>query len=165
MKRRTIVISATFYSVLVIIILSLAKNIFNTIEVEGISMNPTYTEGDKLLIQTKFKDIKRNDVIIYETKSDEYITYIIKRVIGIPGDTIYIDDNNTVYVNDKPFDDTYGYYDDNEGYETNITYTLSDNEYFTLGDNRNHSIDARATGNISKDRIIGTVLFRYKKNK
>ena len=62
MKRRTIVISATFYSVLVIIILSLAKNIFNTIEVEGISMNPTYTEGDKLLIQTKFKDIKRNNI-------------------------------------------------------------------------------------------------------
>lgn len=89
--------------------------------------------------------------------------HIIKRVIGIPGDTLYIDENNTVYVNNEPFDDTFGYFDDNEGYEPNITYTLGENEYFTLGDNRNHSIDSRSTGNINKERIIGTVLFRYKK--
>lgn len=165
MKRRTFIIASTFYFIIIAFIIFGCKFFFKTIEVQGISMNPTYYEGDKLLVQTKFKTIKRNDVIIYETKSDEEITYIIKRVIGIPGDTLYIDENNTVYVNNKPFDDTFGYFDDNEGYEPNITYTLGENEYFTLGDNRNHSIDSRSTGNINKERIIGTVLFRYKKNK
>ncbi len=163
MKRRTFIIASTFYFVVIAFVIFVCKFFFKTIEVQGISMNPTYYEGDKLLVQTKFKTIKRNDVIIYETKSDEDITYIIKRVIGIPGDTIYIDENNTVYVNNEPFDDTFGYFDDNEGYEPNITYTLGENEYFTLGDNRNHSIDSRSTGNINKERIIGTVLFRYKK--
>lgn len=163
MKRRTFIIASTFYFVVIAFVIFVCKFFFKTIEVQGISMNPTYYEGDKLLVQTKFKTIKRNDVIIYETKSDEDITYIIKRVIGIPGDTIYIDENNTVYVNNEPFDDTFGYFDDNEGHEPNITYTLGENEYFTLGDNRNHSIDSRSTGNINKERIIGTVLFRYKK--
>lgn len=163
MKRRTFIIASTFYFVVIAFVIFVCKFFFKTIEVQGISMNPTYYEGDKLLVQTKFKTIKRNDVIIYETKSDEEITYIIKRVIGIPGDTLYIDENNTVYVNNEPFDDTFGYFDDNEGYEPNITYTLGENEYFTLGDNRNHSIDSRSTGNINKERIIGTVLFRYKK--
>ena len=63
MKRRTFIIASTFYFIIIAFIIFGCKFFFKTIEVQGISMNPTYYEGDKLLVQTKFKTIKRNDVI------------------------------------------------------------------------------------------------------
>lgn len=160
-KRRKIIILLAFYFILVAIIYFIFTRFFSVIKIDGISMSPTYENGNLLLVRNSNNDIERFDVIVYATTQSENTAYIIKRVIGLPGETVYIDNDNTIYINGEAVSDTYGYYDDTEGYLTGLSFVLNDDEYFCLGDNRNHSIDSRANGAVSKERILGTVLIRY----
>ena len=100
------------------------------------------------------QEIKRNDIIV--ANSEVLNCVIIKRVIGMPGDTIEIKDN-VLYVNDEAVVENYI----KEEMVTNDLgpYTLQDNEYFACGDNRNHSTDSRVLGPISEEDIIGVMLF------
>ena len=118
-------------------------------------MSPTLKNGNIVLIQKYNLNLKNNDIIVI--KKDNNI--IIKRLIGIPNDTIRMD--KYVYVNDKKFDEII--------IEKNIgdisfekTIKLTKDEYFVLGDNRQNSIDSRfeEIGIIKKDEIIGKVLFK-----
>src|SRR5699024_6393772 len=115
--------------------------------------------GDILVlnkIKYRFMDIKRGDIISLEYADTKYL---IKRVIGLPGDSVSIK-NNTLYINDKVYVENYldeGLeYDDFElsslGYNT-----IPDNMYLVLGDNREDSLDSREIGLISKDEVIGKV--------
>ena len=154
MKRRKFILLSTFYILLIIIIYFIFTKNFYLYKVSGDSMFPTYKENNILLLQKNINNIKRNDVIVYKTIQSDDVGYILKRVIGIPGDTLTLNEDNTITINGEIYDDVYGYYSDEEGFITNMTYTLSDDEYFTIGDNRNHSIDSRSVGTIKRDRII-----------
>lgn len=123
------------------------------VTVEGVSMNPTYYTGDVLFVN-RLSEPKRGDIVTFERNNKSYI----KRIIALPGDTILID-NSKVYVNGEVISEDYineevfegGNYEDNE-------YTLKEDEYFVMGDNRNYSLDSRKFGVVYKNEIIGTKL-------
>lgn len=132
--------------------------------VEGISMQDTLTEGDQLIgekISYRFSSPKRFDVVIIQPYEGQKKNYYVKRVIGLPGETIEMK-GNSIFVNGEALDDSE--YVRETMWET--TYygpvTLEDNQYFVMGDNRNYSIDSRETdiGSIPKDRIIAKVFLR-----
>lgn len=126
----------------------------------GKSMEPTLYDGDQLVIDKlsyRFQEIERFDIIVfpYEPK-----LYYIKRVIGLPGESINIE-NGHVLVNGQRIDDTYGF-DIIKEYGNNLPLVVPDNEYFVMGDNRNNSSDSRYSdvGTISKEAIIGRAFVR-----
>lgn len=148
--------------VVVVVILFLMIYIVSVTQVVGNSMYSTLEDGD-VLILNKFKyrffDIKRGDIISLENDDTKYL---IKRVIGLPGDSISIKDN-TLYINGEVYIENYLeeglVYDDFE--LTSLGYdVIPDDMYFVLGDNRADSVDSREIGLVSKDDIIGKISFR-----
>lgn len=137
-------------------------------EVSGESMSNTLHSGDTLWIdklEYEFGSPKRFDVVVFPYEEEED-TFYIKRIIGLPGETVYIDEEGTIYINDEPLEgDKYGrepIAEDKRGVASEEV-TLGDDEYFVLGDNRNNSKDSRFedVGNIHKDVIIGKAVFRF----
>lgn len=137
-------------------------------EVSGESMSNTLHSGDTLWIdklEYEFGSPKRFDVVVFPYGDDEE-TFYIKRIIGLPGETVYIDEDGVIYINDEPLQgDKYGrevIAEDKRGVASE-EITLGDDEYFVLGDNRNNSRDSRVTdvGNIHKKDIIGKAVFRF----
>ena len=121
-------------------------------------MYPSFDEDD-VLVCIKSHHYTYGDVVAFKSFDETSDAYLIKRVYGLPGDTILLQDE-TVYINGEAIIDEYGYYDnDKEGFVEGIVYTLSDNEYFLLGDNRNYSIDSRSFGGVESSSIFGTVIF------
>ena len=148
--------------VVVVVILFLMIYIVSVTQVVGNSMYSTLKDGD-VLILNKFKyrffDIKRGDIISLENDDTKYL---IKRVIGLPGDSISIKDN-TLYINGEVYIENYLeeglVYDDFE--LTSLGYqVIPDDMYLVLGDNRPDSVDSREIGLISKDDVIGKISFR-----
>ena len=134
-------------------------------EVTGSSMNDTLYNGEQVIVDKlsyRFHSPQRYDIVVFpESNKSNYV----KRIIGLPGETISIREGY-IYINDKLLtDDSYG----KEGISTQNygrlkqPVTLKDDEYFVLGDNRNNSQDSRseAVGNVTKDRLIGKVTFRF----
>jgi signal peptidase I len=133
-------------------------------EVSGNSMNPTLIDRDSLLIEKvsyRFGDVKRFDIIVfpYRYGTDEYF---IKRVIGLPGETVRIDTEGNVYVNEKLLNEHYGAEVILDPGVAINGVTLGQDEYFVMGDNRNHSMDSRdpSVGNIQKKDILGHAFVR-----
>lgn len=119
--------------------------------VDGNSMQPTLKDGQMLLVQKYNFQVNNNDIVVIKKNNK----IIIKRVIGIQKDRISIIDGY-VYVNMNKVDDRYI---ENPG---NVIHeiTLKENEYFVLGDNRNHSVDSRfdEIGIIEKKNIVGKIV-------
>ena len=148
--------------IVIIIILFLMIYVVSVTQVVGNSMNSTLENGDVLILNKfkyRFTDIKRGDIISLEYADTKYL---IKRVIGLPGDKVSIRDN-TLYINGELYVENYldeGLeYDDFDlsslGYDT-----IPEDMYLVLGDNREDSLDSREIGLISKDEVIGKVSFR-----
>lgn len=141
--------------------------LFNFIVVNAVipsgSMENTINIGDRIIadrIIYKFNGIKRGDVVIFHpTYDNRYGDYLIKRVIGLPGETIEGIDGY-VYINGNKLDEPYvkDLLDEDFG-----PYTIPENNYFMMGDNRTNSYDSRLWDNkfISFDKIIGKALFKY----
>ena len=134
-------------------------------EVLGNSMHPTYKNGEYLMankLTYRFGEPKRGDVIIFKYSDTQDF---IKRIIGIPGDTIMVKDGK-VYVNGQQLDES-NYLEDTvytsggDYLAEGQTITIQDNEYFVLGDNRPHSSDSRTFGPISGNQIKGKAWIVY----
>jgi len=131
--------------------------------VEGESMEPTLTDGDSVIIERLsyyFKDPKRYDVVVFpvhydSTSSEE--TYYIKRVIGLPGETVQIIDGSVYINNEKLSDDKYASAEIQEAGIAEKPLVLGPKQYFVMGDNRNMSTDSRNSyvGLVNKNDIIG----------
>lgn len=144
---------------------------FSPVTVLGASMQPTYHNQDKVMIM-KNTSLKRHDVIVFA--SDTTDENFIKRIIGVPGDTIEVK-NNVVYVNGKKQKESYlkdapSSYKETTGNDYTYDFTLEEmtgksvvpkGHYFVLGDNRPNSEDSRAYGFISEQQVYGKVLFKY----
>ena len=132
--------------------------------VEGSSMNPTLTNGDNLVvgrIQYTFSGPKRFDIIVFELKSEPG-THYIKRVIGLPGETVQIKDG-CVYINGTLLmSDVYGNAPIRRPGRASEPVTLGEGEYFVMGDNRNNSQDSRYDdpGNVTRAQIVGKAVLR-----
>jgi signal peptidase I len=135
-------------------------------EVEGESMENTLQDGDNLIVDKmtyKFKNPQRFDIIVFpvQYKSD---TYYIKRIIGLPGETVSIDEDGNIYIDGEILEESYGREIISAETVGNVEYpvVLGDDEYFVMGDNRNNSSDSRTqlVGNIKRSDIIGRAWVR-----
>ena len=135
-------------------------------KVVGRSMENTFMEGDSLFIDKlsyHFVEPKRFDVVVFPFQEKEETFLYIKRIIGLPGETIQIA-GNAIYIDGEILKEEYGKeaMEEGSGGIASKPYTLSEDEYFVLGDNRNYSIDSRQPhiGPIKRDWIIGKSAFR-----
>ena len=129
----------------------------------GDSMNPTLQDGENLItdkITYRFKEPKRFDIIVFPYK-DNTSKLLIKRIIGMPGETVQIE-NGRVYINGHELNEDYGNAVMNDGGIAANAITLGEDEYFVLGDNRNNSQDSRfaSVGNVPRSDIIGRAWLR-----
>ena len=132
-------------------------------EVEGMSMSPTLKDKENLIldkISYRFRDPERYEIVVFPPKYKEN-TYYIKRVIGLPGETVQIR-NGEVYIDGMRLegDEAYGKIKD-PGLAAE-PFLLGEEEYFVLGDNRNDSIDSREpeVGAVRREDILGRAFFR-----
>lgn len=133
-------------------------------DVNGTSMVPTLENADQLICEKltyRFKDPERFDIIVFPYQYAEN-TYFIKRIIGLPGETVRIDEDGNIYINGEILDEDYGYETIQYAGLAAEEIRLGDDEYFVMGDNRNNSEDSRFpdVGNIKRDDIIGRALCR-----
>lgn len=148
--------------IVIVVILFLMIYVVSVTQVVGSSMSSTLENGDVLVLNKfkyRFMDVERGDIISLEYADTKYL---IKRVIGLPGDTVAIRDN-TLYINGEIYVENYLdeglVYDDFE--LSSLGYTsIPEDMYLVLGDNREDSLDSREIGLIHKDEIIGKVSFR-----
>ena len=123
--------------------------------VSGQSMQPNYLDGDVLWARKyNLEKIERYQVVV--AKMDH--KYVIKRVIGLPNETVQMIDG-LVYINGIQLDEQNVGQTTFEGCAVNQV-TLKENEYFLMGDNRNNSIDSRIWGAVKKEHIEGIIFFR-----
>ena len=97
-----------------------------------------------------------------ETTKIQDIKYLVKRVIGLPGETVYIDEEGRIYIDDELLEEDFGKEVILSAGMAREPITLGPDEYFVLGDNRNESLDSRdyMVGNIRRDEIIGRAWVR-----
>lgn len=137
--------------------------LFQPVKVEGTSMMPSIADQqrifvDKFFFQAGISEIHHGDVVVFWFPRDQRISYI-KRVIGIPGDTVAIR-NGQVRLNGKSIDEPYvpaEFRDEAEMPEVR----LLDEEYFVMGDHRNSSNDSRSWGPVPRQYIYGKAVFTY----
>lgn len=185
MNNKNTIKKITYYSLVgLLITLSILFNVFvQRVQVSGHSMDPTLKTNEKLFA-LKHVPIDRFDIVVAKEKTDDENIFIIKRVIGLPGDTVEYK-KDQLYVNGKKMNEpylnsfkeklkdgslidyftkinsNYANFDFNTDYLTvdssgNDTFkvTLKSDEYFLLGDDRPISKDSRAIGPVKKSDII-----------
>ena len=143
--------------------------VISTVLVSGQSMEPTFYDNQFLLldrISGNFSDYERNDIVVvdvskfelYKDRADNF--YIIKRVIGTPGDKVYINDYGDIYINDRILDENSRFDTITDPGIAASEIKLHEDEYFVLGDNRNNSMDSRSVfiGVINKNNIVGKII-------
>ena len=118
----------------------------------GDSMYPTFNNGQNVWV-SRVSEPERGDIVIV----DEGYKYVIKRLVGMPGDTIQIVDG-TVYLNGKEYKEPYVINHDYSSGIAETPVTLGEGEYFILGDNRIVSRDSREIGAVNEEDIIGVVI-------
>ena len=156
--------NSLFLLIVLLITLFLVKYVGQRTTVSGSSMEPMIHDGDNLIVDKvsyRFHDPERFDIIVFPFEYQED-TYYIKRIIGLPGETVRIDEEGVIYINGEILDEDYGaevIRDPGIAYQE---ITLGANQYFVLGDNRNNSSDSRnpAVGLIDRSRIIGRAWLR-----
>lgn len=168
------------YIIIIVLVVLLRTFIITPVKVDGPSMDDTLKDSDLLLlnkISYKTGDIKRYDIVVIENNGEK----IIKRVYGLPGESLYYKDNK-LYINDKEVEDKFPSKKTDDfnitdiciaGLKKNMTVTtdiieekcnyniIPENHYLVLGDNRKVSADSRFYGFISKDKIIGKASIRF----
>ena len=132
-------------------------------KVDGHSMEPTLSDGDNLIVDKlsyRFRDPERYDIIVFPYQHAEN-TYYIKRIIGLPGETVQVIDGY-MYINGKKLDEHYGAEVMEDPGIAAEPIKLGDDEYFVLGDNLNHSSDSRvaSVGVLTRDMLIGRAWVR-----
>ena len=130
--------------------------------VSGSSMEPTLHHGDQLIMDKltyHFSEPERFDIIVFPFQYQED-TYYIKRIIGLPGETVQIYDGD-IYINGSRLEEDYGYEKIRNSGLASEPITLGEDEYFVLGDNRGNSTDSRfqTVGMVDCRNVLGTVFF------
>lgn len=135
-------------------------------QVSGISMVPTFTDGDYIItskVTYQFRDYNRGDVVVFKSPKNQDIEFI-KRVIGIPGDIVLIE-NREVFVNGiqltEPYIASKTVLRPTDFMKDGVEITVPPGRLFVMGDNRPRSSDSRAFGPVRMETIVGQVIYRY----
>ena len=160
---REILSTAVYLLIVVALTFLFVQFVGQRTHVNGDSMNVTLEDGDNLIVDKlsyRLKDPKRFDIVVFPYQYQEK-TYYIKRIIGMPGETVQVIDG-MVYIDGEMLDETYGKEIMQYAGVASEPMTLGEDEYFVLGDNRNNSSDSRdpSVGNIKEDQIIGKAWLR-----
>lgn len=164
-----VVSTIKYFLVISILFFIVHRFFFTPVMVDGDSMEPTLSDGEYLILN-KFSDVERFDIVVFPPPDKEETKYI-KRVIGMPGETVeYRED--VLYVNNEPIEEEFLI----DIPEEELTFYSSGNfslltllgeevvpegHYFVLGDNRLNSRDSRSFGFVEDDSILGKVSLRY----
>lgn len=136
------------YLVVLLVVILIKKFVVSPVKVNGKSMMNTLHDGDIMILNIvgyQFHDIKRFDIVVVREKNE----YLIKRVIGLPGETVEYK-NNKLYINDKLMKESYG-----SDVTDDFFAVVDKDHYFVMGDNRTNSMDSRVLGSFSKKDIVG----------
>lgn len=154
-QRRTALITAAEFIGLILAVVILFFILMGTSTVDGDSMYPTLHNGDKVIYQRHNSEFKFGDIVAIRMESGEIY---VKRVIGVAGDTINIQ-NGAIYVNGVKAEtpEAIGETNPTAGSEIEYPYLVRDGEYFVLGDNREVSDDSRHFGAVGKAQIKGKI--------
>ena len=130
--------------------------------VNGVSMQPTLSDGDNLIVDKlsyRFHDPDRFDIIVFPQEDGRYF---IKRIIGLPGESVRIDEDGFIYINGEKLQESYGKEVMRDPGLAKDGIQLGADEYFVLGDNRNNSEDSRYgdIGRVNKKYITGKLWFQ-----
>lgn len=136
------------------IVLLFRTAVLERIIISGNSMFPSFSNGDICLAKKFMVEPERYDIVVAKVERKT----VIKRVIGLPGETIELR-NGTVYIDGEKICQKYDYYTENGGL-INEPYILAENEYFLLGDNRSESYDSRAFGSVNRENICGIIIVK-----
>ena len=149
------------YFIIILVVIFIKVFIVSPIRVNGESMDSTLHDGDIMLLDEvsyRFSDIQRFDIVVIH-REDEYL---IKRVIGLPGEKIkYVD--GKLYVNGKYVKEDFEHKKTND-----FSAIINEENYFVMGDNRTNSTDSRSFGTVSRDQILGKtslIIFPFSRKK
>lgn len=153
------VLKSTIYSLIVVaaIAVLIATLAFPVLQISGSSMEPTLND-EEIVVLIKTTNMKRGQLCCFSYQNK----LLIKRVVGLPGDSIHVDADGYVYVNGNLLEESYVI--DRALGECDITFpcNVTDNHYFVLGDHRSTSIDSRSSviGLVSEEYIVGRIFLR-----
>lgn len=159
------ILSTSLYLLVVLVITYLVIHfVGQRTQVQGESMEPMLQDGDNLIVDKityHFKAPQRFDIIVFPFQYKED-TYYIKRIIGLPGETVQITGDGTIYIDGEVLEESYGREVIRDPGNAYSPVTLGEDEYFVLGDNRNNSSDSRSSsvGLIHRKDIIGRAWVR-----
>ncbi|MFA6184371.1 MAG: signal peptidase I [Parcubacteria group bacterium] len=160
----------------IVVILPIRVFLFQPFFVQGASMEPNFENGQYLIVNelgyketdlrvakvSSFKEIKRGEVIVFRYPLNP-TQFFIKRVIGLPGERVKIE-KGSVYIYNQSHSDGFKLDESYlpQGLETkgDNDYIIKNDEYYVMGDNRNHSSDSRTWGPIKTSNVVGRVLLR-----
>ena len=133
-------------------------------QVSGTSMEYTLSDGDNLIVDKisyRFHQPERFDIVVFPFKQEEN-TFYIKRIIGMPGETVQIDEHGVIYIDGEELEESYGREIIQDPGRAAEPIVLGEDEYFVLGDNRNASSDSRSAsvGNIRGEDFVGRAWVR-----
>lgn len=138
------------YVLIIVIVILIRTFVMTPVRVNGPSMDNTLKNG-QIMILNKLSKYKRGDIVVVDLGNEK----IIKRIVALPGESIYCL-NGEIYINDEKFKEDY------ISSET-LDFTkvfIQEDEYFVMGDNRTVSMDSRTFGPINKSQLMGTSEFR-----
>ena len=141
------------YVLIFIFVIFIKTYVVTPIRVNGPSMNDTLHNKDIMLldeISYRFSEIKRFDIVVLKYKDE----YIIKRVVGLPGEELEVKDNQ-LYINGKIVKQDFSHAKTNDIEKV----AIEEDCYYVLGDNRVNSVDSRVIGSVNKNRIKGKAVF------
>ncbi len=141
-----------------VIVVPIRYFLFQPFIVRGVSMEPSFEEGDYLIVDQisyRFNDPQRGESVIFRYPDNPSRRYI-KRIIGLPGEEIEVK-SGKVFVDGEVLEEDYTSVPVTVG---DLSIDLDKKEYFVLGDNRMHSYDSRSWGILPEDNIVGKAIFR-----
>lgn len=161
--KRKLLSLLCYVAVIALVSFLLVQYVVQRTVVSGNSMYPNLHHQDNVLVDKlsyRFREIERFDIVVFEVPYEKG-TYYIKRIIGLPGETVQIKDGQ-IYINDVLLEEDYGLETMLDANRAAEPVTLGEEEYFVLGDNRNNSTDSRSpiVGNVHKSQIAGKAWVR-----
>ncbi len=158
-RRYRTVFRSTVYTLITVaaIAVLVATLWLPVLQIYGSSMTPTLSDGN-IVVSVKSGDFKTGDIIAFYYNNK----ILVKRIIAKSGDWVNIDEDGTVYINDKPIDEPYVSEKAFGECDIKLPYQVPESRVFVMGDHRSVSVDSRSTlvGCVAEEQIVGKIVFR-----